>query len=128
MNRYVIIVSLILNAILLSFLFGLVPFLLYVSVVINGFLIWYSINVVAQNNEIQEDLNRLSESLDYFCSHIEDIHSLEMFYGDETLQSLIEHSRQTINKTIDFQEKYFDIEVVETDDSEDPEAPASQEE
>ena len=128
MNRYIIIISLILNAILLSFLFGLVPFLLYVSIVLNGFLIWYALGTVALNNEVQEDLSKLSDDVDYFCTHLEDIHALEMFYGDETLQALIDHSRNLVNRTIDFQEKYFDIEVIETDDSEDPETPPPPEE
>ena len=120
MNRSIIIISLFLNAILLSFLFGLIPFLLYASVGLNAFLVWYAWTLVGQNEEIQEDLAGLSDSLDSFSNHIEDIHGLEMFYGDETLRSLIDHSREVINSTIDFQEKYFDIEVVEIDETEEP--------
>ena len=37
-----------------------------------------------------------------------------MFYGDETLQSLIKHSRQILNEIYDFQVKYF-IEEEEED-------------
>ena len=54
-----------------------------------------------------------------FSEHIENIHQLEMYYGDENLQNLIDHSRGLINDFIDFQEKYFDVEVQsETDEEE----------
>tara|TARA_B100000131_G_scaffold226677_1_gene218285 strand:+ start:428 stop:814 length:387 start_codon:yes stop_codon:yes gene_type:complete len=128
MNK-IIIVSLFLNAILLSFLFGLVPFLLYVSALLNGFLIWYSWKAITQNDQLQEDLDELTNDINAFSNHVEDIHGLEMFYGDETLQALINHSRELVNRSIDFQEKYFDIEVIEPNDSENnpPPSPEAEE-
>ena len=55
---------------------------------------------------------------------MESIHALEMFYGDETLKELIDHSREVINDVIDIQEKHFNVEVLEEqDDREAEEAP-----
>ena len=34
-----------------------------------------------------------------------------MYYGDENLQFLIEHSKNLLNQYIDVQEKYYDVEV-----------------
>ena len=46
-----------------------------------------------------------------FLENLERIHGLEMYYGDQDLQSLIDHSRDLVNEFIDVQEKYFEVEV-----------------
>ena len=38
-----------------------------------------------------------------------------MYYGDENLQNMINHSRQLINDFVDFQLKYYDVEEEEED-------------
>ena len=124
MNKYFIGLSLILNALLLIFLFGLLPFILYVSVLVNFFLAWYILRLISDLNSIEEDFVNISNTLESFTDHVEDIHALEMFYGDETLKELIDHSREVINDIIDIQEKHFNVEVLEEkDDREDEEAP-----
>ena len=62
----------------------------------------------------------LFENTEEFIDHLEQIYELEMYYGDQNLQSLIEHSKGLINNYIDIQEKYYDVEV-ELDDKENPE-------
>jgi len=110
-SKYIFLVSLILNAILLMYLAGVVPFLLYLSVLINAFLIWYSYQFISENKNIEEDINLMFENTEEFIAHIEQLHELEMYYGDQNLQSLIEHSRELANGYIDIQEKYYDVEV-----------------
>ena len=39
-----------------------------------------------------------------------------MYYGDENLHSLMEHSTQLINDFIDFQAKFFDVDVEELEE------------
>ena len=65
-----------------------------------------------------------------FLENVENIHSLEMYYGDEHLQSLIDQSRELINTFIETQEKYFDVEVedLEYDDTNKEEETATPEE
>jgi hypothetical protein len=62
-----------------------------------------------------------------FLDELEDIHSLEMYYGDEYLQNLIGKSRRLVNDFIDIQEEYFDVQVTELEDDEEN-APPTQEE
>ena len=48
-----------------------------------------------------------------------------MFYGDQTLQGLLKHSRTLLNEMYDFQEKYQTSEEIDFDETE--EDPPSQE-
>ena len=125
MNKYFVGLSLVLNALLLIFLFGLLPFILYISVLTNIFFVWYVLRLINNTNSIEEDFVNILNTLESFADHVEDIHGLEMFYGDETLKALIDHSREVINDVIDIQEKHFNVEVLEEqDDRENKEAPA----
>ena len=99
-------------------LFGILPFLLYLSIVINALFVWYSVGLIARSDEMEEDMRSILTMTESFADHVEDIHSLEMYYGDQDLQSMIEHSRSMINDMISMQEKYFEVEVT-TEEEED---------
>jgi len=125
MNKYILGLSIILNGILLIVLFGLVPFLLYLSTLINIFFVWFIIKNLNEMDDIREDLLYNLESIESFSDHLDQLHEMEAFYGDQTLQSLIDHSRRVINDIVDLQEKYYDVEAgIETydDDNEETEA------
>lgn len=121
MSKYILYVSLVLNGVLLIYLTGVVPFFLYLSVVVNLVLIWYSISCLLRIDDLENDLISLLKKNEHFLDRLENIHSLEMYYGDEHLQGLIDDSRQLVNDFIDVQEKFFDVEVsdLEYDEEED---------
>tara|TARA_B100000287_G_scaffold407940_1_gene433837 strand:+ start:1040 stop:1429 length:390 start_codon:yes stop_codon:yes gene_type:complete len=121
MNSYVLVTSVILNATLLMILYGVVPFLLFLSLVFNIALVWFIAQLIKDKKTLQEDFDNVFAEIDSLTEHLEDVHSLEAFYGDQTLQNLIRHSRITINSIIDFQEKHYEVEVAE-DESEPAEA------
>ena len=117
MNNYLIGISALLNAILLMVLFGTMPFLLYMSTIINIFLIWFVAKTLSVTEEMREDIDGSLESLENFSDHLDNLYGLETFYGDQTLKELIDHSREIINEIVDLQEKYYDVEVeLEIDD------------
>jgi len=118
MNKYVLYISIILNGALLMILAGIIPFLLFASALLNLVFVWYVYSALQNASEIEEDVHNLMGNLNDFSDHLEQIYSLEMFYGDENLQSLIDHSRRLINNFVDMQEKYYEVEVVEYDDEE----------
>ena len=111
MIKYILYVSFIMNSILLMVITGILPFFLYLSVLINVALIWYSAKSLYRISDIEEDMIMLMERNELFLENLEQIHSLEMYYGDQDLQSLIDHSRELVNDFIDVQEKYFEVEV-----------------
>ena len=111
MNKYVLFASAILNGILLMAVVGIIPFLLYLSVLINLVFLWFTSKSLIELNNIEEDMVHLMDRNELFLENLEQIHGLEMYYGDENLQNLIDHSRELINEYIDVQETYFDVEI-----------------
>ena len=123
MSKYIFWVSLVLNGILLMFLVGVIPFLLYLSVLFNILLIWFTFKTLRRANNTEEDLIVLMGEMEQFLEQLENIHAMEMYYGDTELQNLINNSKDLINNFIDVQAKYFDVEVeFEPDDETEEEA------
>ncbi len=119
MNNIFIAISIVLNGVLLSFLFGLVPFLLYLSVVTNVLFLWYIYRSLQNVGDIEEDLLEVLKSIEGLSDDIDDLHSMEMFYGEPVLQGLINNSRSTMNDIIDVLEKYYDVRAEQIDEDED---------
>jgi hypothetical protein len=67
--------------------------LLSVSVLINIIFFWYTRNILAKLLFVSENISDLMEMTNRFVNHVDEIHKMEMFYGDETLGHLIEHSQ-----------------------------------
>ena len=135
MSKYIFYASIVLNGVLLMFVAGVLPFLLYLSIIINLLLVWFSIKCIKNINNVEEDLDDVMNKTEVFIDHMERVYELEMFYGDETLQSVIDHSKQLINEYIDLQAKYFDVDIIieETkeegqNDTSDEETPSTPEE
>jgi len=118
MNNILITISIILNGILLAFLFGLVPLLLYISIAVNILFLWYVRKSIMNTSDVQEDLLVIMRTIEGFTDHLENLHSMEMFYGEPVLQDLINHSKTTTNDIVDVLEKYYDERVEEIDDDE----------
>ena len=67
-----------------------------ISLCVNILLLLYVrwlLNTLAVINQDTQDLTLIIRD---FSKHLQAIHELEMFYGDETLKSLIDHSRLII--------------------------------
>ena len=99
--------STIINFILMAFVVGLMPLLLSLSVVGIVILVWYIIKLRKELTSVSKDLDQFFKKIDAYEKHLDQIHGMEMFYGDQTLQGLIRHSREMINEIIDLQERYF---------------------
>lgn len=112
-NYLVIGLSLLLNSFLLIYLFGLLPFLLFCSALLNVFAVSYVFFLVNEKKVIQEDFSDLITKNEDFTEHLMNIYELEMFYGDETLEGLIQHSKRLIDSYYNYYEKYFSSEPEE---------------
>ena len=118
-SKYILYTSIILNGILLMAIAGILPFLLYLSVIVNLVLFWYIAKCLIKLEEIEESVSHIFNKTEEFTNHLESIYELEMYYGDDDLKGLIEHSKELINEYVDVQEKYFEAEVlIEEDDEE----------
>ena len=132
MRNFLIFSSLSMNLILLVYLFGMIPVLLFLSVLLNIFSVWYVKNLFNEIVERDDDVEQLIMSFTSFEEHLSSLYEMEMFYGDTTLQGLLEHSRALIgdldeykNRHFYSEEEEFDIEeIIGNDDEKDspPEA------
>tara|TARA_R100000406_G_C3081238_1_gene116982 strand:+ start:416 stop:841 length:426 start_codon:yes stop_codon:yes gene_type:complete len=99
--------SLVINLILMAFVVGLLPLLLSLATIIIVTLVWYILKIRTELSNVSDDLDKFFKKIDDYEKHVDQIHGMEMFYGDQTLQGLIRHSREMINEIIDLQERYF---------------------
>ena len=113
MNKIFLYTSVVLNGVLLMMLLGVVPFLLYLSIITNVGFLWFAKNLLEKEQSYETEITGIVEKKPAFSDHLENVHALEMYYGDENLHSLMEHSTELINEFIDFQAKFFDVDVEE---------------
>jgi hypothetical protein len=106
MIKIILAISFIINGILLVTITGVLPFLLFIALLIIAGLAWYITMLLRRINNINEDVNEIFESLDRFSEHLESLGQMSMFYGDETLQGMITHSRELMDNIYDYQLKY----------------------
>lgn len=101
--------SLILNSFLLIYQFGLIPFLLFFSVVLNLGFVSYMGFLLRERSNIQSDFFDLLTNFESYSTKLLQIYELEMFYGDETLEDLIRSSKVLINGFYDYEDKYYNL-------------------
>jgi hypothetical protein len=77
-----------------------------ISFCINLILIWYIRKIIAQLYLFTDEVYKLEEHFDAFDKHLGGIYELEMFYGDETLDGLIRHSKDLLDKVSLFRESF----------------------
>tara|TARA_R110000824_G_scaffold14605_3_gene62091 strand:+ start:4899 stop:5327 length:429 start_codon:yes stop_codon:yes gene_type:complete len=107
MNKILLGVSVAANLVLIATVVGIMPLFLALAAIVITILCWYIKKLTAELKTISNDFDDFYSKLDKYENHLNEIHGMEMFYGDETLQGLIKHSRGMINDIYDFQEKYF---------------------
>jgi hypothetical protein len=91
---------------------------LTLSLLVNGVLIWYCRQLAKQFVFFTRNVSDLEAALGDFDSHLKGVHELETFYGDETLQGLIEHSRAIVGQIGDFYDGFSLEEAAEEIDDE----------
>jgi len=82
----------------------LIPALI-LSVMGNFFCIWYIRKLLAKVLFVSQNLTDLVDLLETYRNHLGKLYSMEMYYGDETMQFLIQHT----NSLLDVLEDYSDI-------------------
>jgi len=80
--------------------------ILTISFVLNCALAWYARRLAREYVSFVERLNSLEGELINFSAHLKSVYELEMFYGDSTLEGLIQHSKQISERVTDFYDEY----------------------
>ena len=82
---------------------------LMASVATNIFLIWFSRLQSIKLTYVSANIVDLIDMIASYRDHLKKIYGMEMFYGDETLANLMDHTRTIIDI---IEEEYQDIAMI----------------
>jgi flagellar motor component MotA len=106
LSNYFLIISLVLNSALLMAVLGPLPFLLYLSVVLIVAMVWYIKRLIENISNMTQDIEELLDAVYSLETHMRGLYSLETFYGDPTLEDLINHTKEVVDEIDFFRDKY----------------------
>ena len=66
---------------------------LTLSVSVNAFLIWFARKSSGRLTVVASNIDEILLALENFESHLETLYEMETFYGDETLHSVLMHTK-----------------------------------
>ena len=90
---------------------------LVASLIFNGIMYWYSRQLTQKLSFIYDNIGDVSELITNYRTHLKSVYSMEMFYGDETLKFLIDHTRSISDLLEDYEDpEFFVEEFVELDE------------
>ena len=98
---------------------------LVLSLLFNILMVWYSRQLTTKLTFVYDNINEVSGIIANYRVHLKTVYSMEMFYGDETLQYLLDHTRSIGSLLEDYEDPEFFLEEFE---EESEETPPSQEE
>jgi hypothetical protein len=64
-----------------------------VSILLTAATFLYARTAISKLLYVSGELGDLKLMIESFSNHVEQVYNLEMYYGDETLEHLVEHSR-----------------------------------
>ena len=95
-------------------------FILMLSLITNIFFVWFAYRLTRQIRFYDDELRDIVIIVKNFTNHLNSVHELEMFYGDETLRHLLRHSREIVDTFSSYdlfsespEEELYDIEAQE---------------
>jgi len=79
---------------------------LTISALANIFLVWYLIKVLKKLYFVSNNINDLLHIINDYSTHLEKVYNMETYYGDQTLQMLLEHSKDIVKELETYEEIY----------------------
>jgi hypothetical protein len=80
---------------------GIIIFVLFIV-----FSVWANVYLLRKLLYFTENIEGINNSIDDFNEHLQALHELPMFYGDENIKKLIDHSGQLKKELSNFREAY----------------------
>ena len=91
------------------------------SLIFNGVMFWYLRKLTQRLTFIYQNIGDVSEIIANYRVHLKSVYQMEMFYGDETLQHLLDHTRSISALLEDFEDQEFFLEEFESVEEDAPE-------
>tara|TARA_R110002020_G_C16293707_1_gene772628 strand:+ start:1810 stop:2157 length:348 start_codon:yes stop_codon:yes gene_type:complete len=98
-----------------------------VSIVFNVFLVLYARGAIIRLLSVSEELGDFHTMVGAFANHLKAVYELEMFYGDQTLEALLQHA-QSFNRQLDTFEYIYSLTEEDTQLDENTEQESEEEE
>ena len=108
MIRNLLIASVVFNSILVAAVVGLLPFFLFLSAVLNVAAGFYIAALIKELRQYNLDFVDILNTCNDLRNHIEEVHEMEMFYGEPVLQGLIDHTKRATEEMEFYLDKYSD--------------------
>ena len=80
------------------------------SLIFNGVMFWYLRKLTQRLTFIYQNIGDVSDIIANYRVHLKSVYQMEMFYGDETLQYLLDHTRSMSTLLEDFEDQEFFLE------------------
>lgn len=88
----------------------MISLLLILSLLFNAFLVWYLYRFFIRYSDLVSLVEDLQYKIFYFSKHLESLYELETYYGEPTVQKLIDHSKVLLSSFDQFNEDYVSFE------------------
>tara|TARA_R100000152_G_C6777385_1_gene207201 strand:- start:442 stop:756 length:315 start_codon:yes stop_codon:yes gene_type:complete len=90
---------------------------LIISLALNVLFFWYIRKILGELLFVSNNIGDLLQKLDEFSIHLQNVHQMEIYYGEPTIQSLIEHSKEVVGEIENYKNIYgLTMEVIEGDE------------
>jgi spore cortex formation protein SpoVR/YcgB (stage V sporulation) len=86
------------------------------SLIFNGVMFWYLRQLTQRLTFIYDNIGDVSDIIANYRTHLKSVYSMEMFYGDETLKYLVDHTRSVSSLLEDFEDQEFFLEEFESEE------------
>ena len=70
------------------------------SIMLNAAVFVYARSAISRLLYVSEELGDLKMMVDSFSNHVSGLYEMEMYYGDQTLQGLVDHA-QSFNEQLE---------------------------
>jgi len=90
--------------------------ILTLSVALNALLIWYTSKIVSKLIYVQENTETILSINKTFEEHLGEVNQMEMYFGDQTLVKLLEHSKFVVEQIGIYEEIFEEIERDEVEE------------
>ena len=91
---------------------------LILSIIAIIILLFYARWLIKIIKTKEEDVDSLAVVVSDYIGHVKEVHEMEMFYGDPSLQKLIDHGSSLIQKIEDFDYLVLEQQEVEEEEQE----------
>lgn len=83
--------------------------MIYISIIINIVLLIFLFVISRRALDMYSRIEESFRAMESFREHLDIVHNLDTFYGDETLGSLIEHSKELSDFLSEIQQETLDL-------------------